>query len=194
MSVAKVKVIQKSQKDQGKCGKCGVELPKGTPYVWWTVGFRSNHKYVRCSAASCFPRPSERESSKFVTILAAQEGFEDAIDTLTDKEEIESAVQEFGASVREVADEYREAADAWEHGNSELEEKADHYEGQADEVENWTYEGDDEPELCQTHHDMDLEPGDEKVENCEDCIERRDDWISEIREAAREAVQNIEQA
>lgn len=192
MSVAKVKVIKKSQKDQGKCGKCGVELPKGSPYKWWTVGFRSNHKYVRCMKATCAPRDSERESSKFVTILSAQEGFQDNIDILTTKDDIESAVQEVGTAVREVADEYSEAADAWEHGNESLEEKRDHYEGQADELESWEYDGGDW-ELCEKHEGDDLDGDSDVVESCPECVEKRDDWISEIREAAREAVDNIEQ-
>jgi hypothetical protein len=191
MSVARAKIIGKAQKDQGKCGRCGVELPKGSGYLWWTVGFRSNYKYKRCLKPECYPRPSERESSKFVTVLSAQENFEDTIDGLEDKEDIEAAVQEVGAAVREIAEEYREAADAWEHGNYELEEKADHYEGQADELESWEFGGSSEWDLCEEHEDMDRD--DDRIENCTECVTNRDDWLSEIREEAREAVQNVEQ-
>lgn len=189
MSVAKVVRVEKSRKDQGKCGHCGDELPAGSGYVWWKMGFRSNYKHKRCLKAVCFPKPSERESNKTATILAAQESFEMQIDNINDKEEIESLVQEVGSAVREVAEEYREAADAWEQGNSELEEKADHYEGQADESENWESDKGEEPELCEKHE----EEGDQdKAANCEDCQEKREEWIQEIRDEATEVVNNIE--
>ncbi len=187
MSVARVKTVQKSAKDQGKCGNCGIELPKGSGYIWWTVGFRSNYKYKRCLKPGCFPRPSTRETSKFATILSAQENFQDTIEEQDTKDSIESAVQEVGSSVREVADEYQEALDAWENGNEQIQEKVDHYSGQADEIENWTFEGADEPERCDNHED---EPDDD----CEECQEKCAEWLDEIREAAREAVDNIEQA
>lgn len=188
MSVAKVVRVEKSRKDQGKCGHCGDELPAGSGYVWWKMGFRSNYKHKRCLKTACFPKPSERETNKTATILAAQENFEENIGNLTEKEEIESAVQEVGAAVREVAEEYREAADAWEQGNSELEEKADHYEGQADESENWESDQGDEPEWCDLHEDASSVDRGE----CTECMEKEEDWIQAIRDEAIEVVNNIE--
>ncbi len=190
MSVQRVHTIKKAQKDQGKCMKCGVELPVGSGYLWWTMGFRAKYRYKRCLKPTCFPRPSERETSKAVTILAAQEAFMDNIETLDNKDDIESAVQEVGSAVREVTDEYQEALDQWENGNEQIQEKVDHYEGQVDEIENWTYEGDGDWELCEEHNDGD--PDDEGVLSCEKCSENRDAWLEEVREAAREAVDSVE--
>lgn len=179
MSVAKVETVKSSRKDQGVCGKCKEPLPKGTGYRYFYVGFRSNFKQVRCLKPECAPRPSERESSKVATWYAAQETFEDQIDHLDNKDDIESAVQEAGSSARELADEYRESADAWENGNEQLQEKADHWESQADEIENWTFEGDEEPEQ------EDGEP--------EDTFnERHDAWLDGVREAAREAIDSVD--
>lgn len=192
MSVAKVETVKASRKDQGKCEKCGTELPKGTGYRYFYVGFRSNVKHVRCMKAECSPRQSERESSKVATWYAAQESFEDRIDQATDKDEIESAVQEAGAAARELADEYREAADAWESGNETLEEKAEHWESQADEIENWSYDGDEEPEKCPRHEDDGEEHDSQVYENCSECQHVRSEWLEEVREAAREAVNNVE--
>ncbi|QPX62614.1 hypothetical protein SEA_WOLLYPOG_63 [Arthrobacter phage Wollypog] len=192
MSVARTKTVQKAAKDQGKCGKCGVELPKGSGYVWWTMGFRSNHKYKRCLKPECFPRPSERESSKFVTILSAQENFADNIDSLETKDDIEAAVQEVGSAVREVADEYYEALDLWPNGNEQLQEKYDHYESQASEIESWQSSGADEWDLCDAHEESDRES--EEVQECEQCNANFEEWIEAIRDEAREAVDNIEQA
>lgn len=188
MSVAKVVRIEKSRQDQGKCGHCGDELPKGSGYIWWKMGFRSNYKHKRCLKTACFPKPSERETNKTATILAAQETFEANINELDSKDDIETAVQEVGTSVREVADEYREAAEGWEHGNEALEEKADHYDNAASEVEDWTSSEDDEPEYCEEHEDASSVDRGE----CEDCQRNETDWLERIREEAIEAVNNIE--
>jgi len=177
MSVARLYTVQKSRKDQGKCHKCGVELPAGSPYLYYYVGFRSNYKHVRCTKQECFPKPSERESSKTATILAAQENFD--VSGMDSKDDIEAAVQEVGSSIQEVADEYQEALDAWENGNYELEEKKDHYEDQANEISNWTYEGDEEPER-------------EEDEDEEAFQARWDEWIEQVRSEAQDAVDNID--
>jgi uncharacterized protein YjbJ (UPF0337 family) len=189
MSVAKVKTIQKAQKDQGKCGSCGVELPKGSSYIWWTMGFRSNHKYKRCTKSECFPKPSTRETSKFATILAAQETFAENIDSLTEVGEIEGAVADVATAVGEVRDEYQDALDSWENGNEQLQEKVDHYEGQASELESWTWDGDEEPRWCDEHEDA----SSEDRGNCDDCMSAEEEWIESVRDSAREAVDNIEQ-
>lgn len=188
MSVAKLHRVQRAQKDQGKCGKCGEELPKGSPYLWFTVGFRSHFKHKRCLKAECEPRPSERESSSFATVLAAQEAFEDNIDTLEDKDDIADAVQEVAEAVTELAQQYEEALEMWPNGNSQIEELRDHYQSQQDEIEGWQFEGDDEPEPCDEH----AEEG-EPDEDCEACDEKKQEWLDEMREAAREVVNNIEQ-
>lgn len=177
MSVARLYTVKKSRKDQKPCESCKMELPAGTPYLYYYVGFRSNYKHVRCTKSECFPKPSERESSKTATILAAQESFD--VSGMDTKDDIEAAVQAVGDSVQEVADEYQEALDAWENGNSELEEKVSHYEDQANEISNWTYEGEAEPEQ-------------EEDEDEEAFQERWDEWIEQVRSEAQDAVDNIE--
>jgi hypothetical protein len=190
MSVQKIERVKSSRKDQGKCSKCGTELPVGTGYLYWYPGFRSRYKIVRCLKDECFPRPSERETSKAATILSAQESFADSIGELTSKDDIEAAVQEVADAVREVADEYQEALDQWENGNEQLQEKVDTYEGSASEIDGWSFDGDDEPRLCEEHDEV--ERGSAAVEDCGVCQQLEEEWIEEVRDAAREAVDNIE--
>lgn len=192
MSVQKLESVKASRKDQGKCTRCGDELPAGSAYLYWYPGFRSKHKIVRCTKPTCFPRPSERETSKASVIMAAQESFNDNVDNLADKDEIEAAVQEVAEAVREVADEYQEALDQWENGNEQLQEKVDTYEQSASEIEDWTWDGADEPERCMNHLDADW--GDLATEECPDCQTNHEHWVEEIKDAAREAVDNIELA
>lgn len=188
MSVARLHDVKRAQKDQGKCGHCGVELPKGSPYRWFTVGFRSHYKQKRCMDTKCYPRPSERESSQFANVLGAQEAFEDNIDTLDNAQDIEAAVEEVAQAVEELKDDYDTALEGWENGNSMLEELRDHYESQHEEIANWTFDGNDAPELCD-EHDEAGEPG----EDCEECEDLKQQWLDEMREAAREVVNNVEQ-
>lgn len=192
MSVQKLEVVQKSRKDQGKCSRCGDALPAGSPYQYWYPGFRSNYKIVRCMKAECTPRPSERETSKAATILAAQEAFGDNLHELESIEDIEAAVQEVAEAVGEVRDEYQEALDAWPSGNEQIQEKVDTYESAASEIESWSWDGATEPEPCELH---DSEEHDSQVyEGCEFCTANRENWLEEIRDAAREAVDAIEMA
>lgn len=190
MSVAKVTTVAKSRKDQGKCGRCGKELPAGTGYLYWLPYFRSNTKRVRCLDTACYPAQSERESSKAATIYAAQEAFEENVNGLEEKDEIESAVQEVADAVEEVRSEYDDALSAWEYGNEALQEKVDHYESQAGELDGWTFDGADDWEQCDDHDDKDRD--DEAVAACETCQQNREDWIEEVREAAREKVNEVE--
>ena len=179
MSVQKLEIVKKARKDQGKCSRCGDALPAGSAYQYWYPGFRSNYKIVRCMKAECFPRPSERETSKASTILAAQEKFADNIGTLDSVEDIEAAVQEVADAVEEVREEYESALDSWENGNEQLQEKVDHYESQTYDVDGWNWDGEGEPEK-------------EDDESDEDFATRQDEWIEEVRQAARDIVESIE--
>lgn len=191
MSIARVYTTQKSRKDQKPCGKCGVELPKGTGYKYFYVGFRSNFKQVRCLKPECSPRQSELESSKVASFYAAQETFEDNIDSLDTKDDIEAAVQEVAEACGSLRDEYQEGLDAWEHGNEQMQEKVDHWDSMESELNSWTFDGNDEPDHCDEHASRsDWE--DDEVQECADCQEKREEWLDEIREAAREAVNNVE--
>jgi DNA repair ATPase RecN len=191
MSVAKIETVKKSRKDQGKCSKCGVELPAGSGYLCWYPQFRSNYKIVRCLKSDCYPTPGERESSKAATILLAQESFHNLISQQESVEDIEQAVQEVADAVREVADEYQEALDQWENGNEQLQEKVDHYESQTDEADGWQWGGDSEPDHCDEHGSRSDWEQDE-IDACEDCQEKREEWLEECRDAAREVVDNVE--
>lgn len=186
MSVQKLEVVQKSRKDQGKCSRCGDALPAGSAYQYWYPGFRSKYKIVRCMKTECYPRPSERETSKAATILAAQESFHDNVGELETVEDIEAAVQEVAEAVGEVRDEYQEALDAWPSGNEQIQEKVDTYESAASEIESWSWDGAAEPEPCEAHDTI--------TPDCEYCDLNQENWIEEVRDAAREAVDNIEMA
>jgi hypothetical protein len=193
MSVQKIETVKASRKDQGKCSKCGDALPAGTGYLYWYPGFRSKYKIVRCLKSECFPRPSERETSKSATILAAQEAFHDSIGGQDSPDDIEAAVQEVADAVREVADEYQEALDQWENGNEQLQEKVDTYESSASEIEGWSWDGASEPDHCDEHGSRSDWEQDE-IDACKDCQEKREEWLEECRDAAREVVDNVELA
>lgn len=135
MSLAKVKTVQKSRQDQGKCERCAEELPAGSAYRWFVVGFRSKYKHKRCMKAKCTPRQSERESSSLSEIYAANESWEDSVASVDDIDDVAAAWESVQGTYREYADNARAAADAWEHGNSQLEERADQAEQAADELE-----------------------------------------------------------
>lgn len=192
MSVQKVHTVKAARKPPGKCGSCSRELGVGDGYLWWTMGFRSSHKYIRCLATACYPRQSERETSKAAGILVAQENFEDRLAGLESVDDVEAAVQEVADAIGEVRDEYREAADAWEYGNTALEEKADHYEAQQSELDGWSYDGADDWELCDDHYDADTDAA--EVLTCEACAANRQQWLDELRAAASEAVGAVELA
>ena len=192
MSIARVHTVAKSRKDQGKCGNCGQVLPKGSGYLYWLPYFRSNYKMVRCLDRACYPPPSVLESSKAATIYAAQESFEANVGDLITKDDIEAAVQEVADAVTEVKDEYDDALSSWEYGNEQLQEKVDHYESQAYELDGWQFDGADEFELCDEHDEAEADRDDDAVEACEDCQHNKEEWLEEMREAAREKVNEVE--
>lgn len=190
MSVQKITTVKAARKAPGKCGHCGDVLGVGDGYLWWDAGFRSTYRYVRCLKAECYPRPSERETSKASAILAAQENFADQLATLESVDDITSAVEDVASAVEEVRDEYQDALDQWEYGNEQLQEKVDHYDAQLDEIQGWEYTGNEEPEVCDKHDGMD--PDDEAPLACPDCSELRDSWLELVREEAAEAVDAVE--
>lgn len=191
MSLARVHTVNKSQKDQGNCEVCKVKLPKGSSYRWFSVGFRSKYKHVRCMKTECNPKSSQLESSKYADIYAAQENF--VVDDLETKDDIEEAVHEFAEAVRQVASEYNDAAinpNTGEVFNTLAEERGQALEEVADELEGWEYN--EEPEPCESHaeHDDGIEGG--IAENCNECKEQWQEFLDDARTAAREAVDGIE--
>lgn len=148
MSLAKIHEVGKSQKDQGECGRCGVPLPKGSPYRWFTVGFRSSYKRVRCMKPECTPKQSERESSKLAEVYSALEAAEVDIENATEKDEIEQAVREFADAVRETGSEYSEASINPNTGsvfNPEAEERGEALTSWGDELDSFSVD-EDEPD------------------------------------------------
>jgi hypothetical protein len=188
-----------------KCGKCGDEIAVSAPYRWFSVGFRSHYKQVRCMKSTCTPRESERESSGIRSeILSAIENANDQLDNMieaSDSSEIESIVQAVGEAFRSAADQYREADEAFGGGgNTENGDRAD-----TCELESWGCSGDSEPdyESCDDEIHLDLsERSDEdddreKIDRgdseCESCTQIRDSWLEELVSEARDAIDSVEQ-
>ena len=138
MSQARITTITKSVKP-GVCEKCRTELPPGSAYRHFKVGFRSRYKHVRCMEAACTPRPSELESSKLSEVYAAQEDAEDQLDELdadATADEITEVVTALGEAIQAVADEYEEAStdDNGTVFNTTAEERAETLSSAADEL------------------------------------------------------------
>lgn len=198
MSVAKVNTVNKAAKDQGSCMKCGDKLPKGSAYLWYTVGFRSRSKYVRCTKPECFPKPSERESSKLADVYGAMEDASASID-IADGDtpgeligNLQEQLQVVADTIREVADQYRESATNPNTGivfNTASEERADTLDSAAEELEGWQ-PNDSEPDRCGEHQDEDLDS--DEVQECDDCIAMGEEWADTVRSEALEALTNVE--
>ena len=199
MSLAKVTEVKSARKDQGKCGRCGTALPAGSPYLWFTVGFRSSYKNVRCTEPKCFPSRSERESSKLAAIWDAQDAFD--VSTATTIEEIEQAVHDVGDQFSEVAQEYHDAAED-QYGNifnEEANERGDILESSADELTGWSF--DEEYTPCEDHAEK-VEVADQGSEfevtdegpqyECAACSAAWNTFIDDAKYAAETAVNDAE--
>ena len=136
MSIARVNRVTKSIKP-GKCEKCGVDLPKGSPYLWYKVGFRARYKHVRCTSGTCFPKDSERESSMLSEVYAAKESAEETIQSADNADDMNSAIQDYAQAIRDLADQYEEAMtdDNGNVFNTLAEERYEALTSAADEVE-----------------------------------------------------------
>jgi hypothetical protein len=181
MSVARVTTVAKARKAQRPCGKCRKEIKVGDPYLHFAVGFRG-YKQVRCTDTACYPKVSERESSKIATIYAAQEDID--FSQLTDRDDIVAEVNQLADVIREIADEYREAStdDNGTVFNVDAEERADILDSAADECDSW--EPSEEVEPCEAHTDK---PDD----TCDACIEA-EDVLERIRSEADDFINGLE--
>ena len=193
-----------------KCGKCGDEIAVGSPYRWFTVGFRSHYKQIRCTKSACTPRESERESSGIrAEILGAIEDFNDTMAGFDSSgitvSDVEAAVQSVGEAFRSAADQWREADEQFGGGgNTESGERADTAESGADELESWGSSLNDEPDYdeCEDEihlplderedKDDDREPVDKGDMECDSCSQIREDWFDELVEEANNAVEGAE--
>jgi len=195
---------------QPTCGKCGVTIEVGDPYRWFTVGFRSHYKQVRCMKSECTPRPSQRESSGIrAEILGAIEDFEDTMSGFDSSgistTDVEEAVHQVGDAFRSAADQWREADDAFGGGGvTESGERADTAESAADELEGWTTSVNEEPDYDECENEIhlplderedkddDSEPVDKGDMECDDCSQIREDWFDELVAEANDAVESAE--
>lgn len=136
MSLAKITAVTKSMKPN-TCEKCKTDLPKGSAYRWYSVGFRSKHKHIRCMESACTPRDSERESSLLSEVYAARENAEDQIANASDSDELKTIVEEYAEAVREVASQYEEAmtSDSGTVFNTTAEERYEALDSAADDID-----------------------------------------------------------
>lgn len=199
-----------------KCGKCGDELPKGSTYLTFAVGFRG-HDQVRCTKKSCYPKPSERESSLVSSILSAQEDADENIAALEwagDAQDIIDALYAERDMVAEAIDEvrqqYEDADEAMGGHQGSNYERAQTLESSKDEVEQWSPD-DDEPDGCghsagevnETCDDCsDLTDGDAcelhdkehdtPQDGCQECTDKASEWVFEQGNSLSEAINGVD--
>lgn len=207
MSVARVKTVTRSMKPY-TCGKCGVELPKGSEYRWYKVGFRSRTRRIRCMSAQCTPRNSELDDSKMSGVWAALETAEDNIVAASSIDDLKEALESAAEEIRDVATEYSDAADAMGDAGYEMQEKADALEEAASELEGTSLSEPDEEIDCDDCEgtgqvdNPDYDPEDEESDepefvDCETCegsgrVEAEQPDIEEARGEATDAVNAFE--
>jgi hypothetical protein len=184
MSVARVHTVDRARKDQGHCGKCGDAIPAGSPYRWFSVGFRSHYKQKRCMKQSCYPKTSELESSLLSGVYAAQEGAALPEDPEDDTSSLSDALNSVAEAANEVADQYEEADEAMGGHQGENYEKAESLREYASELEGWQAPDDSRPDDgCDAH--------DEETEGCEACADKVREWWQEQVDSAQEALDSL---
>jgi ribosomal protein L9 len=191
-----------------KCGKCGDTINVGDPYLYWEPYFRSSMQAVRCMKPTCFPRPSERESSLIAGVLSAFESVEDAI-AKNDQEsasDFKSLRDELSESMDEVIEQYKEAAQPFGDAGPNM-EAAENLESQKDEVDGLDFEEPPERDELDSCDDVanigsHVEPsaGDEadddtsdwkNVEGCPGCDEIFNEKIDEWRTEQADKFQEV---
>ena len=183
MSIARIYTTKGPvRKDGLKCGKCGVEIVKGVDRRrTFAVGFRG-FEQTRCMNPSCTPSMSELESSAVASVYAAQESVD--LESCQSLEDLETALGEIADSCDEVADEY-ESNEMYEI-NYDLQERAEAVRGAGDELRNWIFDGADEPQPEDFMDEDDEERDDEAYQNA------LDEWLTEARESAQSAIDNMD--
>ena len=200
MSQARIQYVQRAQArypkgDDGKpdrsadpipltCERDGTLINKGEPYRWFKVGFRSNYKHIRCMKPECTPRPSELESSNLATAYAAQEDALDSANSVDNPDDAQQVVDEFSSALQELAEEYRTASENPNTGvvfNTDAEERADTLESAAGELDG--FDPPELPEPCPDHP--------EGSSNCDSCTGILEDYVEELREATRAAINEV---
>lgn len=176
MSLAKLHITEKSRKEW-TCGSCGDVIPKGSRVIRFTVGYRG-FPQERCSKPECYPKPSDRESSLVSEVYAAQEAAD--FSACSSKEDLDSIIEDVQAACENVVSEY-EANEMFER-NYDLQERADTIRNAGEELDSWADNIDDEPQ------EDDKETWGEHLS----FAEAHSNWLEDAREAAMDAVNNME--
>lgn len=199
--VRRIKVADKSKPlPNHLCGNCRDEILPGTPYRWYTVGFRGSPQF-RCMKSTCTPKPSQLESSQVADVMAAMEDAETEIDSLegADAREVEANAQDILQRVQEaideVADAYEEADEAMG-GNQATEayQRAETLRG--NDLGSFSLSASD-PEGCgddwkSNDDDADEPDHDEPEDGCAECDSKVQDWLEECRDEVRSALEEVE--
>lgn len=196
------------------CEKCKRDIPKGEVYRYYTVGYRSRYRHIRCYRSECTPRQSEMTNSKMAGVYSGSESLMDTVNALAFTagddaasiiSEVESALETAADEWRNVGEEYREAAEASPTGlifGQDYNEVADSIENAADELANWSAD-EDEPDYdscTNVAHEGGLsdEPEhlDRGVPECDGCVDIASEWLGDIQGSveshAQDAESNIE--
>ena len=180
MSIAKLEYVKKSRK-VWTCSKCREEIPIGSKVIGFAVGFRG-YDQKRCGdKPECFPTYSERESSMVAEIYGAQESMDlGACESLDD---LENAVQDVIDACESVCDEY-ESGEMYDI-NEMLQERVDILRSAGEELQGWADALDDEPEWEGFRE--------ENPDGTEEEFQvAHEEWLDAAREAANEAINNME--
>lgn len=175
MSIARLHRVEKCRKSPGSCGKCSTVITAGQPYSWWTIGFRSRYKHLRCSTCPS-PKESERESnSSLAMIWSTREAFYEAVEGATTGDDLKSAADDAASGVREAIDDWEDKKSNLESGFpngcpaiEEIEEKISEAESLADALESWEP---DEAEEAEEGEDAEIDLD----SNRDSCLSAWDD-------------------
>jgi hypothetical protein len=192
-----VHTVQHANKDQGKCEKDGTPLPKGSAYRWWTVGFRSRYKHVRCMKSTCTPRRSELESSLVSSVMAAQEDAEANLQALYGldagggddvAQSARDALEDVAASIDEVVRQYRDQDEQFGGGgNTDSAQRADDLDADAQTLRDWQPDDEDPPAYgCDKH------PDSPAWGDCEECTELWDMWRDDLVASAEQTLADMQ--
>lgn len=178
--MARITRVAKSRKEH-TCGKGGHVIPKGSPYMHATPGFRGRTLY------RCFEHPfrgSDLATGLNADALRAQEDFDDTIGSLEeyDYEGLNGAISEFREALEEYVSIREEGLSAWENGNSTLEELRDDAQAALDEIEG-----------LEEHEDLE-EPERSQFDSDEEFEQAKDDWETERQEHWENAISEAETA
>lgn len=189
----RVTTVKKARKDQGSCSKCGAKIKAGDGYRWWK--FRHGGVRIRCLKSGCAPKASDLTQSEIKgTLYSMQEGFVAEGDSPDD---IASALRDFAEEVRNEVVEglLQEKLDNIEQGMGhtnapvyeELSSRKDELEAWCDEMESTADEIEGEEFEEETDEEPDAE-GKDPEDAEEDKARRREEWLEELRDKARDAV------